>query len=83
MPLSIKLDILCRNAFAEKGKGILIYGNFKINHDYFDHFCAMLKMLKTLLISIVYHFLFLPVRLNLCAGHQTGFGIQVQKVFGE
>ena len=56
MPLSIKLDLLYRNTFAEEGKYLLIYGDFhlKINHDYFDHFsifCAMLKMLKILLIS--------------------------------
>ena len=53
MPLSIKLDLSCRNAFAEEGKDLLIYGDFhlKNNHDYFDHFCVMLKMLKTLLIS--------------------------------
>ena len=50
MPLSIKLDLLCRNVFAEEGKYLLIYGDFhlKINLDYFLSFLCYVEDVEDL-----------------------------------
>ena len=54
------------------------FANFRFIHTHF--YCQTQS--ETCSKSKITLSFFLPVRLNLCRGHQTGFGIQVQKVGG-
>ena len=47
MPLSVKLDLLCRNLFAEEGNYLFIYGDFQLKTN-LDSFLSILCYVEDL-----------------------------------